>query len=74
MFTGAEPPPWEYVSLVLRRDVYHCTPSVFNQESWEDVAMDIHLLGIEAKVNEHKNKKKSGMTGSQKGEIPNKSN
>jgi len=43
---------------MLRRDVYHCTPSVFNQETWEDVAMDLHLLNIEAKVNEHKNKKK----------------
>jgi len=47
---------------MLRRDVYHCPPSVFNQEAWEDIAMDLHLLSIEAKVNEHKNKKKGAGT------------
>lgn len=41
---------------MLRRDVYHCTPSEFKEQDWRDIAMDIHLLEVEAKVKEHKRK------------------
>lgn len=49
LWTGA-PPPLEYVTLVLCRDVYHCTPSQLRQERVVDVLPHLAVLQVEAQV------------------------
>lgn len=51
------PPPWEYVELVLCRDVYHCTPSQLRKENAEDVFAHLEMIGMENQVDEAKRKR-----------------
>lgn len=44
------PAPIEYVTLVLCRDVYHCTPSQLRLESAQDILTHLAVLKIESKV------------------------
>lgn len=46
----SNPPPWEYTSLVLCRDVYHCRPSELRQEKIADVLPHLTCLGVEAGI------------------------
>ncbi len=45
------PPPWEYIELVLCRDVYHCTPVELSHIPAEIVMRHLAVLGIEGEVN-----------------------
>jgi len=42
--------PWEYVELVLCRDVYHCSPSELGEQDWLTVMTHLHLLETEGKI------------------------
>lgn len=53
-----KPPPWEYVELVLCRDVYHCTPSQLRRENALDIIQTLAMLSIEAQVEQAKAKRK----------------
>jgi hypothetical protein len=46
------PAPWEYVELVLCRDVFHCLPSQLRQENAQDIFGVLAMLEIEAQVRE----------------------
>lgn len=48
------PPPWEYIRLILCRDVYHCTPLELEKIPGEIILQDLTMLGEEARVNKHK--------------------
>ena len=54
------PPPWEYIELVLCRDVYHCRPSELREENFEDIMEHLACLDIEAKVRNSKMKEARG--------------
>lgn len=49
LWVGADP-PWEYVELVLCRDVYHCRPSELDVEDWDRVQGHLRVIGAEAKI------------------------
>ena len=55
--TGGGEPPWEWVQLVLCRDVYHCRPSELDGEDAETVMTHLALLNTAAKVEEFKAKR-----------------
>lgn len=42
--------PWEYVRLVLCRDVFHCTPSQLAREDPLVVLETLEVFGAEASV------------------------
>jgi len=44
------PPPWEYIEMILCRDVYHCRPSELRQEAYEDIILHLACLGMEREV------------------------
>ena len=48
------PAPTEYTTLVLCRDVYHCTPSQLRQESAEDVLAALLILDVENQVSKRR--------------------
>lgn len=50
--------PWEYIELVLMRDVYHCTREELYEQDLDGIIMDLELLGVEAKVREFEDKKR----------------
>ena len=56
MWAGG-PAPWEYVELVLCRDVYHCTPVELERVPADVVLRHLAVLGIEADVNKRGLKK-----------------
>ena len=43
-------PPAEYVSLVLCRDVYHCTPVALREVPLVDILPHLTCLGVEGRV------------------------
>ena len=47
-YVGGAPMPFELLSLLMCRDVYHCPPDVFRQQRWRDVAAHLTCLEIEA--------------------------
>ncbi|MDD2921795.1 MAG: hypothetical protein PHQ36_05860 [Anaerolineales bacterium] len=51
------PAPWEYVRLVLGRDVYHCRPDEVDNVSAQYVIEDLAMLSIENKVNKQRTRK-----------------
>jgi hypothetical protein len=52
------PAPVEYVTLVLCRDVYHCTPSQLRQENAKDIMTHLAIMKIESKARGNDSKKK----------------
>lgn len=46
LWTG-EPPPPEYIRLVMCRDVYHCTPLEFERIPWWIIRQDLQMMSIE---------------------------
>jgi hypothetical protein len=52
-----EPPPPEYVELVLCRDVFHCTPSELRRESARDIMIALEILKAEADYQRHEQQK-----------------
>jgi len=48
--------PWEYVELLLCRDVYHCLPSQLQDEDWVDIQNTITMINTEAEVRKLKGK------------------
>ncbi len=42
--------PWEYVELVLCRDIYHCTPGELDKQDPIRVLRHLEALSGEAKV------------------------
>lgn len=50
LWTHSAAEPWEYVELLLCRDVYHCTPSELAEQDWETVRVHLRLLSVEGKV------------------------
>jgi hypothetical protein len=44
-----KPPPWEYVELMLCRDVYHCTPPELDAVPWHRIKAHLDCLSIEGK-------------------------
>lgn len=49
LLTG-EPAPWEYIELVLCRDVWHCPPSVLREQQMDDVLDALAVLNAEARA------------------------
>lgn len=45
------PAPPEYIDLILKRDVYHCTPSELDAQDAEAILQDLVILETEGKVN-----------------------
>ena len=43
-------PPREYVTLVLCRDVYHCTPVELREVPLADILAHLTCLGVEGRV------------------------
>lgn len=50
LWVGGQPAPWEYVTLVLCRGVYHCRPSELRQEALADILPHLTCLGVENRV------------------------
>ena len=50
LWTPSGEPPWELISYVLRRDVYHCLPSELDGEDWLGVSSDIAIRNAISKV------------------------
>lgn len=44
------PAPWEYVQLILCRDVYHCTPNALEEIPAATVLSHLTLIEVEAQV------------------------
>ncbi len=42
------PAPFEYIELILKRDVYHCTTSQLRAENFRDVLTDLKCMEVEA--------------------------
>ncbi len=61
LWTG-QPPPWEYIELILCRDVYHCTPSQLREEDFSDIMATLAMLSAENQVREARNKKGGNRT------------
>jgi len=55
LWTNAPAPP-EYVDFILRRDIYHCTPSQLRAEKASDVLADLTCLEIETRVANARNR------------------
>lgn len=51
---GANPPPPEYIELILCRDIYHCTPVQLREVPIADILRTLTLLKAEGKVRERK--------------------
>ncbi len=51
------PPPDEYIYYLLRKHIYHCTPSQLDQENWTDIQDDLAMIQAEEKFNKSKAKK-----------------
>jgi len=49
LWTGYSPPS-EYITLIFCRDVWHCPPSVFRQQSVEDFMDALTCIGVENEV------------------------
>lgn len=58
LHTGSGKPPWEYVELILCRDIYSCTPSELDEQDWQRVLGHMLALSIENKVQHHRMKSK----------------
>jgi len=50
LFTKSGEPPWEFISLKLCREIYHCLPSQLGEEDWAEIEYHLYLLGVEAEV------------------------
>ena len=48
LHTGGRPVPWEYVELILCRDVYHCTPEALDDQDPVRVFRHLEALSGEA--------------------------
>lgn len=48
LHTGGRAPPWEYVEVILCRDVYHCAPSVLDEQDPVRVLLHLEALAGEA--------------------------
>ena len=47
LFTSG-PAPWEYIELILCRDVYHCVPSAL--PDMETIAQTLMMIQLEHRV------------------------
>lgn len=47
---GTHGAPWEYVELVLCRDIYHCTPSELDQQDLERIMLHIDMMKLEEEI------------------------
>jgi hypothetical protein len=56
LFHGTGAPPPEYIDLVLCRDIYHCPPSLLDDQDWLRIQGHLTCLDMEATVREHKTK------------------
>ena len=52
--------PWEYIELILCRDIYHCTPSELYEQPVDVINMHLALIGVEKRVEEFRNQKSTG--------------
>lgn len=52
------PPPWQYVELVLCRDVYHCTPAELDAQDFLRVREHLICLAVENEVYQARHPKK----------------
>lgn len=48
--------PWEYLELMLCREVYHCTPSELAEQPADVVQMHLSLINAENRVRKLRNK------------------
>jgi len=48
LHTGGRAPPWEYVELVLCRDIYHCAPDQLDEQDPVRVLRHLEALSGEA--------------------------
>ena len=39
--------PFEYIKMLLCRDVYHCLPSELDNEAWCDIELHLALMKAE---------------------------
>jgi len=56
LWTGSGRPPAEYLTLILCRDVYHCTPVVLRTVPLADVLPHLECLSIEGRVRKQEEK------------------
>ena len=56
MWTNSGSPPWELVSYVLRRDVYHCLPAELDEADWADIQADLAVRAAIAEVEKADNR------------------
>lgn len=50
-------PPAAWISYILMRDVFHCTPDVLRQQSLADVQAVLMCMDVAARVEESRNRK-----------------
>jgi hypothetical protein len=50
LHTQGRPAPWEYVELMLCRDIYHCTPGELDKQDPIKVLRHLEALSGEAVV------------------------
>lgn len=47
---GTHGAPWEYVELILCRDIYHCTPGQLDLEDNERIMLHLDMMRLEEEV------------------------
>lgn len=46
--------PWEWLELLLCRDVYHCRPSELAEEDWNTINLHLKLMEAKSEIDEIK--------------------
>ena len=46
--------PWEYIELILCRDVYHCTPNKLDDIPLDKILAHLTCISVEAQVRKQK--------------------
>lgn len=49
LWTSA-PAPWQYIELILCRDIYHCTPVELGKVPYDTITAHLEMMEIEAEV------------------------
>jgi len=47
-FMGRHPQPYEYLTLILCRDIYHCTPSELARQDPQVILAHLTALDVES--------------------------
>lgn len=52
LWTKSGEAPWEYIELLLCRDIYHCLPSQLAREDYDTIQTHLALMEVEKEVDD----------------------